>query len=164
MIKDFTFLVKTLFKSKPKDKECVTLIGLKHFPFKGYKFLMWCGYMIYRLDNEDNIGKEMLTNRFEISKTHETIHLAQAKMYDSWVRYYLAYLWEWIRRGILAPMTANYYVSKFESEAYANEGNFDYCANYDGKGIVKYKIKNAKKLYKQLGGTSKAWKEYIKTL
>lgn len=138
---------------------------MKHFPFKGYKWLMWCGRMVCRADNEEKIQKEMLTTKFAISKNHEKIHLMQAlACKDSWVRYYLAYSWEYLKRGFLAPMSANYYVSKFESEAYANEDNPNYLKYYLPFGINKYSIKGAKKLYKQLGDTSKSWKEYVKSL
>ena len=50
-------------------------------------------------------------------------------------------------------------------EAYANEGNPNYPVNYDGNNLFRYKIKSGrKKLYKSVGGTSKAWMAYIKTL
>lgn len=158
MIKELWKLIKMLFATRPSDfiYNELEVVNMKHFPFKGFKALAWCGKIIHRVDS---------SSVNDITLNHEKIHVMQAMMCnDSWVRYYLAYLWEWIRRGILAPMTANYYVSKFESEAYANEGDFDYCANYNGKNLAKYTIKNAKKLYKQLGGTSKAWKQYVKTL
>lgn len=50
-------------------------------------------------------------------------------------------------------------------EAYANEDNTNYPVNYDGSNLYRYKIKGGrKKLYKSIGGTSKAWKTYIRTL
>lgn len=50
-------------------------------------------------------------------------------------------------------------------EAYANENNPNYPANYTGNNLSRYKIKGGrKKLYKSVGGTSKAWKTYIRTL
>lgn len=147
-----------LFATRPSDfvYRDLEVMEMKHFPFEGYKALSWCGKIIHRAGSSEVNPKTM---------NHEKIHVAQAMTYnDSWVRYYLAYVWEWLRRGLLAPMTANYYVSKFESEAYANEDNSDYCSGYDGRGLRRYSIKNAKKLYKQLGGTPKAWKEYVKSL
>lgn len=158
MIKEFWQLIKMLFSARPSDymyKE-LEVVEMKNFPFKGFKSMSWCGKIIHR------VGSSSVDEK---TKNHEKIHVAQAMLCnDSWVRYYLAYFWEWIRHGILAPISANYYVSKFESEAYANDDDFKYCTNYDGKNIVKYKIKNAKRLYKQLGGTPNAWKQYIKTI
>lgn len=168
MLKELIILIKLLFNSKPSQvlgKE-LEVMEMKHFPFKGYKWMMWCGRMIYRKENEEQIRKEMLTHKFEVSKNHERIHLVQACYYvnNSWIKYYLSYLFEWLRHGFLAPMTANYYCSKFESEAYANEEDMEYCDNYNALSTPTYSIKHAKKKWKSLGGTSTAWKAYIKTL
>ena len=167
MLKELWTLIKMLFATRPSDfvYRDLEVVEMKHFPFEGYKWLMWCGRMVCRSDNKEKIQKEMLTTKFVISKNHEKIHLMQAlACNDSWARYYLAYLWEWLKRGFLAPMTANYYVSKFESEAYANEDSPNYLKYYLPFGINKYNIKGAKKLYKKLGGTPATWKEYVKTL
>lgn len=158
MVKELWILVKMLFGTRPSDfvykkQEVVTM---KHFPFKGYKAMAWCGKIVHREGASEVDARTM---------NHEKIHVAQAMVCnDSWVRYYLSYLWEWLRRGFLAPMTANYYVSKFESEAYANEDRPNYLKYYMPFGINKYSIKGAKKLYKKLGGTPEAWKKYVKTL
>ena len=171
MVKELFYLARLLFKSNPRKKNEVTLIGLTHFPFKGYKYLMWCGYMIYRKENEHKIAKEMLTKQFDISKNHETIHLMQAKACGSWARYYWKYFIEWVKGGIImAPVSSAYYTNPFEMEAYANEDNFEYPEgmiiyedNYSSGSFGKYIIKNGRKeLYKEIGKEN--WKEYIKTL
>lgn len=164
MIKELWILIKMLFQSRPQKKEKVSLLGMKHFPFVGYKYLMWCGYMIYRDDMYDRRQKEWATDIFKVDSNHEQIHLMQAKMCGSWIKYYIKYLWEYIRIGIIAPMRANYYTSNYESEAYANEKDLNYCNNYDGSNLQKYSFKNRKKLYKQVGGTPEAWKAYVKSL
>lgn len=158
MLKELWKLIVMLFATRTsdfiyKDLEVETM---KHFPFKGYKAMAWCGKIIHR---------EGTSSVDETTMNHEKIHVAQAMLCsDSWVCYYLAYLWEYLKRGFLAPMSANYYCSKFESEAYANENNFDYLKDYDTSNIEKYIIKNAKRKYKELGGTSAVWKAYVKTL
>jgi hypothetical protein len=167
MIKELYILVKMMFQSKPSGilGNDLEVVVMNHFPFKGYRWLMWCGRMVCRADNEEKIQKEMLTTKFAISKNHERIHLMQAlTCNDSWVRYYLSYLWEWLRIGFMSPLKANYYTSKYESEAYANEDDYDYCGGYDGSNLSKYVFKNRKKLYKSVGGTSRQWKIYLKTL
>lgn len=164
MLKELWILIKMLFASKPSEVGKVTLMKMKHFPFKGYAYLMWCGSMIYRADTYERRKKEWLTQAYKVSKNHETIHLMQTKMCGSWVKYYLKYLWEWVKPGFLAPLTANYYTIPYEAEAYANEENMDYCKDYDGKNLPKYTFKKRKKLYKEVGGTSKAWKAYVKTI
>ena len=155
MIKDLWILVKMLFASKPSDIDKVVVVDMRHFPFKGYKAMAWCGYVIHR------IGASAVDDK---TLNHERIHLMQAKVCGSWVKYYLSYLLEWMRIGFMAPMKANYYTSKYESEAYANEDNFYYCVGYDGSNLPKYSFKNRKKLYKAVGGTSKSWKQYVKSL
>lgn len=158
MIRELWTLVKMLFGTRPSDHVCngMGIVEMKHFPVKGYQAMAWCGNIIHR------VGTSEVD---DVTMNHERIHLKQAMLCgDSWVRYYLAYLWEWLRRGFLAPMSANYYVSRYESEAYANEEDTGYCADYDGSNLQKYSIKKAKKLYRQLGGTASAWKEYVKGL
>ena len=156
MIKELWILVKMLFASKPNDFESMEVIDMKHFPFEGYKAMAWCGKIIHR------IGSSEVDER---TIRHENIHLAQAKLYGSWWKYYLAYLWEWIKGGIIiAPVSAAYYTSKYESEAYANEENPDYCIGYDGSNLSKYSFKNRKKLYKKVGRTASDWKIFVKSL
>lgn len=48
MFKELWTLIKLLFNSNPKNIEKVELLGMNNFPFKGYKYMMWCGKMIYR--------------------------------------------------------------------------------------------------------------------
>lgn len=164
MLKELWVLVKMLFRSKPSDTDEVKLTGMNHFPFKGYSYMMWCGNMIYRNDTLERRQKEWLTKSFDITKNHETIHLMQAKMCGSWVKYYWKYFCEWLKGGpIIAPASAAYYTIPFEVEAYANESNLDYCSMYDGSNLPKYTLKNRKELYKKYG-SSRMWKAYVKTL
>ena len=149
-------LIKMLFKSLPKDIDKPILKGMKHFPFKGYKYMMWCGYIIYRGDIEPTISST--------SMTHETIHLRQAQIKGSWVKYYWSYLIEWIKSNpIINPSSSAYYTIPYEMEAYANEENSNYINNYDGSHLIRYKIKDRKKTYKSKGGTSLSWKKYLKS-
>ena len=149
-------LVRMLFASRPGDIGTMGVVDMKHFPFKGYKSMAWCGHIIHRIGT---------TKVDEKCIRHESIHLLQAKVCGRWWKFYLSYLWEWIKGGIIiAPVSAAYYTSKYESEAYANEDNPDYCVGYDGSNLPKYSFKNRKKLYKAVGGTSRSWKQYVKTL
>ena len=163
MIKELWTLAKMLFVSRPSEIEEVKLMGMNHFPFKGYAYIMWCGKMIYRNDRYDTRRKEWITKKYKVSKNHETIHLMQAKMCGSWAKYYLRYLWEWLKPGFMAPLKANYYTLKYEAEAYANEENFDYPKQYDGSNLGKYTFASRKKLFKKYGSVQ-MWKAYLKTL
>ena len=171
MLKEFWILIKLLFKTNPTNIKEVELFEMKNFPFKGYKYLMWCGKMVYRKDMEEKIKKELNTPSFNKSLTHETINLNQAKKSGSWIKYYWQYLIEWLKGNpIIAPASSAYYTNPFEMEAYANEdkpeypeGMIIYEDNYSTLEFTKYIIKNGrKKVYKNAGGTSRDWKEYIK--
>jgi hypothetical protein len=171
MIKELFTFIKLLFKTSPKSIENVELLGMKHFPFKGYKYLMWCGKIIYRKDMEDKRKKEWGTSAFKKDFNHETIHLNQAKRSGSWIKYYWQYFIEWLKGNpIIAPASSAYYTNPFEMEAYANEdkpeypeGMIIYEDNYSTLEFTKYIIKNGrKKVYKNAGGTPRDWKEYIK--
>lgn len=71
MLEEFCTLIKLLFRSNPKDiKGSVEIKDMKHFPFKGYKAMSWCGYIIHRIGTSDIDNKTI---------THETIHLNQVK-------------------------------------------------------------------------------------
>ena len=165
MIKELWILVKMLFgRRKPKDIEKVSLMGMNHFPFRGYKYLMWCGKMIYRNDMYDRRQKEWPTNSFQISQNHEQIHLMQAKVAGSWFKYYWRYFCEWLKGNpIIAPASSAYYTIPYEVEAYANEDQPEYAKNYDGSNLERYTFTNRKKLYKK-NGSGSIWKQYVKSL
>lgn len=79
-------LIKMLFTSKPSDFFEVELMPMKHFPFKGYKYMMWCGRIVYRKENEEKVKNEINTEIGRRSIRHETLHLRQAENQagDSW--------------------------------------------------------------------------------
>lgn len=79
-MKELWQLIKMLFSSKPGDFDTPELLPMKHYPFKGYRFIMWCGRMIYRAENKENIDRYMQTYAGKESLTHETIHLRQAQL------------------------------------------------------------------------------------
>lgn len=83
-MKELWQLIKMLFSSKPGDFDTPELLAMKHYPFKGYRFMMWCGRMIYRAENKENIDRYMQTYAGKESLTHETIHLRQAQVIGSW--------------------------------------------------------------------------------
>ena len=156
MIKELWILVKMLFASNPNDFESMEVIDMNHFPFEGFKAMSWCGCIVHRIGSSE-IDKRTIS--------HEDIHLAQAKLCGSWWKYYLKYLWEWLKGNpIIHPASSAYMTIPFECEAYGNEDNPDYAKNYDGSNIGKYTFKKRKKLYKDVGWSAAAWKRYVKSL
>lgn len=157
-------LIKMLFSSKPSDFNEPQMLEMKHFPFSGYKYMMWCGRMIYRSSKRDRILSEIGTESHKRSITHETIHLKQAQICGTWIKFYWKYFCEWIKGNpIIHPASGAYYTIPFEMEAYANEDNPDYAKEYTGESLHCYKIKNRKKTYKQHSGKQR-WKEFLKTI
>lgn len=151
MLKELWTLVKMLFTSKPSEITEVKIIDMEHFPFKGYKAMAWCGHIIHRIGTSEVDQKTI---------THEIVHLNRAKLYGSWISYYLNYLWEWIKGNpIIAPASSAYYTNPHEIEAYANEDNEGYIPTEES--FKKYFIKDRKATYKAFRDN---WKDYCKQL
>ena len=151
--KETGLLIKWLFNSKPSDFNKVQIVQMNHYPWKGYLAMSWCGRIITRKDPSEITEKTI---------THETIHLKQAQLKKKWYKYYLTYIWEWIKGNpIIHPSQSAYYTIPYEVEAYANENNPEYVTNYDGSNLHKYTLKDRKKIYRQ---NRFNWKEFIKTL
>lgn len=161
IFKEIVALIKLLFISNPNDCKDVELYGMNYFPFKNYKYMMWCGKMIYRLDSPIDFNNG---DNFEKNKNHERIHLYEAKKLGSWLKFYSIYMIEWVKGNpFCKPFISAYYTIPFEMEAYANEDDYNYCDNYDGKYLKSYNIKNRKETFKKFKSISK-WKEYIKNI
>ena len=90
-LKELWLLIKMLFQSKPTDFEELELMETNYFPFGDAAYLTWCGKCVYRKTNNSITG-----NPTKYVINHENIHLAQAKDYKTWLRYYIAYVWQWI--------------------------------------------------------------------
>ncbi len=158
-------LIKMLFKSKPSDFFEVELMPMKHFPWWDYKFMMWCGRIIYREEKKAVIERYMQMSSGKRSKRHETMHLRQAENQagDSWVRYYWRYFVEWIKGNpIIHPSSSAYYTIPYEVEAYALEETEGAELYYDMDLLKsKYTLKDRKQTYRDHRDN---WKSYVKTL
>lgn len=126
-------LVKMLFSDIEKTNEVKTY-PMSHFPFSGYKYMMWCGSLIYR----DKFPQYRTLK--EIDKNHEMIHLHQAKDCGSWTKFYLSYLWAWICKNPFRKSA--YYRNKYEVEAYAKENDLTYLERREKNNVDKFKKYN----------------------
>ena len=143
IFKEIWTFVKLLFVNIDNvDK--VEPLAMTHFPFKGYKYLMWCGKVIYR-DSLPQNGVLVPTD-----ENHETIHLMQAKDKGSWWKFYLSYFWEWIKHGMFF-VDSSYYAIKYEIEAYAKQYDMDYLKRRDPNAVNKFVLKNAHKIFNSFG-------------
>ena len=129
LISELFFLICKLF-TKVKPNEQIKLKQMKHFPFKRYKYLMWCGYAIYRED------KPHLAEIDKRSRTHETIHYLQALDKKFWIVFYASYLWKWIKHNPFSNLS--YIKSRYELEAYAKEDDETYPSRREKNAHKKF--------------------------
>lgn len=136
--KELLFLISVLFDRTDKVETAVVK-KMNYFPFSGYKYMAWCGYIL--------TTKEKYMEISENSLNHETIHLKQAQNYKRFYSYYLRYLWEWMKGNpIIYPSSSAYYTIPYEVEAYGFEYEIGYNPTKDT--LKNFDIKNRKKTYK----------------
>ena len=153
MIREFLYLLFTLFFTIPKMCKELKIKKMKFFPWSGYCAMSWCGRLICK-------DKEKIS---DVVKRHETIHLNQAKSFWLWIFYYFSYFWFWFSGFvILRSWKGSYYTNPFEIEAYANEDN----PNYEGTNWKRYKysFKERKRLWNVVGGNVYGWKTLVKVI
>ena len=100
------------------------------FLFPGFRALTWKGTVYCKYDSDITLINHDYTDRITSDlESHETIHVRQAESTnDSWFKFYLLYLWYWIKNfplfftGIMMP----YYFIPFELEAFINETDHTY--------------------------------------
>lgn len=112
-----------------------------HFQSITWKGIAYCNSQsdVDSINATDEIDSQL--------KSHETIHIRQAEsMHDSWFRFYLRYIWDWIKNFtlIFVNVYAPYKFMAIEMEAYLNQDNWDYCqhgAVYQWKELEDIKLK-----------------------
>lgn len=155
-------MIGMLFTNPDKFTE-PELYPNRFIPFGGTKYMMWCGRLMHKYSTQSNINSLIGTERWTKDMHHESLHINQAQVKGNFPFYYLSYLWEWIR---LNPFSESaYYLISYEMEAYAKESDLNYKSTKDS--IKRYKsmsYSERKAKWRELGGTSMAWKNYCKTL
>ena len=117
---------------------------------KGYEGLTFFGQILtptQELADRFNAGLDEMKN-------HEMIHLRQAQSCgDSWIRFYLLYIWYWIKglRMNRKMKHAAYLLNPFEMEAYARMHDLDYLKGpaTEWRRYAKMKLKDRLKLYQK---------------
>ena len=98
---------------------------------KGYEGLTFFGKILTPSQEE----ADRFNSSFSSLKNHEMIHLRQAQSTgDSWIRFYLLYIWYWLKA---LPMNrkmrnAAYLLNPFEMEAYARMHDMHYLDRCEG--------------------------------
>ena len=117
---------------------------------KGYEGLTFFGQILtptQELADRFNAGLDEMKN-------HEMIHLRQAQSCgDSWLRFYLLYIWYWIKglRMNRKMKHAAYLLNPFEMEAYARMNDLDYLKGpaTEWRRYAKMSLKDRLKLYRK---------------
>ena len=151
-IAEFFSLASMLFHKIRTDGVLDPII-MKHFPFKGYEYMMWCDNLITR-------SKEFIISKS--AERHEKLHLWQAiSNYDKWYQYYWHYYWEWTKVFFRSRFSVNaaYACNPFEVEAKGNESLNLYSIGTNT--WKKYRIKSPRSTYKR---NRKQWKQYCQQI
>jgi len=125
---------------------------------KGFEGLTFFGTILtptQTLADDFNIHSVAGDLKSAAIKNHEMIHLRQAQSCgDSWIRFYLLYIWYWLRALPTSRKMKHgaYLLNPFEIEAYRHMNDLQYLANGEANEWRKYAkmpIKERIKLYEQ---------------
>ena len=119
-----------------------------------FKAITWMGTIYCKRKND--VDAINMTDDIDSSfKSHETIHIRQAyAMKDSWFRFYVNYIFNWIKNLplIFVNLYAPYKLIPTEIEAYLHEDSWNYARKnepvYDWKKFQKLTLKEKKEIAK----------------
>ena len=117
---------------------------------KGFDGLTFFGHILTPTQAEAE-----LFSRNKEMKNHEMIHLRQAQSCgDSWLRFYLLYIWYWLRALPASRKLKHgaYLLNPFEMEAYRHMNDLHYLAKGEAnewRKFAKMSIKERITLYEQ---------------
>lgn len=137
MFKELLILCKMFFTKVELGLKALPILKMQHFPLNGYAAMQWCGHIIDKAGDDVSIDDTIMC--------HEMVHYKQACTFGVWWKYYLAYLWEWLRLGWWAYSI--YYVHPMEIEACIHEVNPNY-ETYRGKYKM-YRMKHARRIFRE---------------
>ena len=98
---------------------------------KGYEGLTFFGTILTPTQQD----AELFNSGYSALKNHEMIHLRQAQACgDSWLRFYLLYIWYWLKALPMNRQVKNaaYLLNPFEMEAYREMYDLDYLKRCEG--------------------------------
>ena len=137
---------------KPSKIKCVTAKKAWFLP-SGFAAITLFGVVYCASQAKaDEINKSEEID--SLLESHETIHVRQAESTkNSWIIYYLKYIWQWICNLPLIFIDAHapYKFIAFEIEAYRYQNDWDYCKTecIKWKDYNKLTLKEKKKLAKE---------------
>ncbi len=121
-------IIPLMFRAKrPSRTKEMRAIAIPFWLPKGYQGLTFFGSIIVHSKE----GAEQFNRRHDAMRTHEMIHLYQARStHDSWICFYWKYFVFWLKACRYRQHLKNsgYLLNPFEMEAYANMYDEDYLA------------------------------------
>lgn len=139
-----------------KPSEIKTIRAKKaHLLLPHFQGITWMGTLYCnRTEDIEKINKsDKIDSDF---KSHETIHVRQAQsMNDSWLRFYLNYVWNYIKNLplIFVDPYAPYRLIPTEIEAYLNQRDWEYAEKqepvFQWKALEKLTLKQKREIARE---------------
>lgn len=153
--------------AKPSTVKEIQIKWNNFLPFSGYFAMTLFGKMWVRKSKKWKWETYIKYGLSDFILNHEMIHVRQAvSTNNSWWKFYLLYVWEWIKANpIFNGFNFAYKMNPFELEAYANERNLNY--NIDNeiadqwKKFKNLKVKERKKLWKEFKQTNMTFNTFV---
>ena len=139
-------IIRLLFRAvKPSRISDMPAVCDAFWLRRGFTAMTFFGFIVTHSRKEAN----QINSCYDSLKNHEMIHLRQAQATgDSWLRFYLLYLWYWLR---YLPRSrrmkgAAYWLNPFELEAYCHMHDLTYPTRCGDGGAQEWR-KYAKMKY-----------------
>lgn len=142
---------------KPSNIEGIKVVFNLLLPIGHYFAMTFFGYMFIKKKSRDLWNWKIKTGQAKIDMNHEMIHVKQAQSTgDSWLRFYLEYIFQWLRNNPFLGLKFAYRMNPFEMEAYAKQTDLYYVKD-NPQGCVMWRM------FKKLSVTMKRklWAEYL---
>lgn len=153
---------------KPNQVTEMKLVVNKIIPFNNYYLICFFGNIYIKLKSYKRWLKNEEKGANQKSKNHEMTHVKQAiKCHNSWICYYLHYVWLWLKNlPLINGFKMPYKFVEFELEAYAHENDDNYnVIHKDGtdewKMFKKLTLKQKKQFYKQYKESKLTFSNFI---
>ena len=154
-IKETFWFISTLFMAKTVSyEETVFSKIMFNYPRKKKNYLWWCGYAIFRVDTKINkVFREKLYTRYDI-------RFKQVHEFESWLYYYIVFLWQFLQGKPWVSWKGAYYTCPFivESLYFENKPESIFFVYPYGQ-YKNFKIKDRQKAWKE---GKRYWKTWIR--
>ena len=154
-IKESFWFISTLFMAKTvSHEETVFSKIMFNYPGKKRNYIWWCGYAIFGIDTKiDKVFREKHYTRYDI-------RFKQVYEFESWLYYYLVFLWQFLQGKPWISWKGAYYTCPFivESLYFENKPEAIFFVYPYGQW-KNFKIQDRQRAWKE---GKKYWKTWIR--